>query len=155
MFAFVAKKKLNARARSLGLPIFRASLSNSCRMVVSTVNTCASPGLIRLAISRVFSWVPVERNRTDPSLMGDPEFARLTAGLLSERRRAYRATIMFVIFPPAGSFQLPPRLSVCCAINGAHIKSRIEVRKNAGATRVVYSIIFHLLKALQVSAKHW
>src|SRR3981081_3700967 len=68
MLALVAKKKLRARARSLGWPAALAPLSNSSRRAVSSLTTCGFPASIRLAISRVLSCVPVGRKRTDASL---------------------------------------------------------------------------------------
>src|SRR5207253_618465 len=65
MLALVAKKKLRARARSLGWPAALAPLSNSSRRVVSSLSTCGLPASIRLAISRVLSCVPVGRKSTD------------------------------------------------------------------------------------------
>src|SRR6185295_5613311 len=114
MLALVAKKKLRARARSLGCPAARAPFSYSVRIVLMMVNTCALPASIMLAISRVFSWVPVERNWTASLLAGIA-----ARGFLS-RRRATRSTMVLVTISPAGSLKLPPRPLPPCAIAGVH-----------------------------------
>src|SRR6266566_1906687 len=137
MLAFVAKKKLKASGRSLGFPAARAPFSYSVRMVVIIVSTCGFPAPIRLAISAVLSWVPVERKCRDTSFsfaagpVESDDAVRavelvpecLAAGFFSSRRRAYRSMMMFVIMALAGLFQLPPRLSVYCANAGAHVTS--------------------------------
>src|SRR6266496_6509215 len=121
MLALVAKKKLRASARSLGLPAARAPLSNSCNNVLSKVNTVSLLGsggaANRLAISRVLSCVPVERNRTALSLSKAvdsctadglavaPGSECLAPNRFSSRRHAKRSITMFVIIAQAGLFQ--------------------------------------------------
>ncbi len=104
-------------------------------------STCGFPASIRLAISRVLSWVPVERKCRDASLRLatgadalDDDVAvdlvpeRFAARLFSRRRRAYRSMMMLVIIALAGLFQLPPRLSLYCAAAGAHVTSTSRIK---------------------------
>jgi hypothetical protein len=113
------------------------------------------PGKNKSAVSRVLSWVPVERKRTDASLIGavvslaaeDVVFAvapgpeGLTPCLFSSRRRANRSITMFVIVALAGLFQFPPRLSRYCANSGTVVKSNIKIKKQQRLNRDAFSFI--------------
>src|SRR5258705_7225794 len=141
MLALVAKKKLSASARSLGLPAALAPLSNSCNNVLSRVKTVSLLGLggaaNRFAISRVLSCVPVERKRTAASLNEGgvscaavvvPVSECFAPSLFSSRCRANRSMTMLVIVALAGLFQLPPRRSEYWAAAGPHV-TRTNVSK--------------------------
>ena len=158
MLALVAKKKLRARARSLGCPAALAPLSNSCRMVVRIVSTCGFPASIRFAISRVLSCVPVGRKSTDASFSfatgrAESDDAARAVELAPERlaaasrrsrlRRAIRSMMVFVIVVPAGLLKAPPRPSAaCCATAEAHVVSTSRTKNPYRLTRNLFLSIF-------------
>ena len=100
------------------------------------LNTCALPSSMMLAISRVFSWVPVERKWTAASLL-----AGITARVLLSRRRATRSTMVLVTISPAGSLKLPPRPLVPCAIAGVHEARTRKIRYPILLTRNLFRSI--------------
>jgi hypothetical protein len=104
MLALVAKKKLRARARSLGCPAARAPFFVFRQDGAHDVKYLCVAGIYYVGN---FTGLQLGASRT--KMDAASLLAGITARVFLSRRRATRSTMVRVTISPAGSLKLPPR----------------------------------------------